>query len=165
MKSVSKFATFGMAALLLASCSSLRPNGIFSPVSGDGFTKAGDVGGVAEVSTGTVMSVEAHKITPNSHTAGMAVGGLAGALAGSTIGGGRTTNMLAAAGTGIAGAAVGAYAQNKIMTDDGVILKVKLDNSRRIVRIMQKGKVSQFYAGQRVEVEMGSSASRVIPLN
>ena len=94
-----------------------------------------------------------------------ALGGLGGAIlgaaVGSTIGGGHGRTVATALG-GVAGAAAGGAVEKKATTQNGVELRVKLDDGR-VVNVTQTLGNDTFVPGQRVRVLFGAD-TRVRPL-
>lgn len=91
------------------------------------YTSSSAVGKVLE---GTVLSAQAITIKDNDklqdNGMGMLAGGATGAIAGSAIGKGKGST-LGAVGVGIAGAALGAFIQDKLSTQQGMQYVVRID--------------------------------------
>ncbi len=113
--------------LSIATISSLMLTSCARDMSSDVYTDSNAVGKVLE---GKVLS--ARQVTVKSsdklqdNTLGMIGGGLLGAVAGSSVGGG-TGKGLAAVGGGLLGATAGAYAQDKLGTSKGIEYVVRID--------------------------------------
>ncbi len=121
MKKVKKLlVVFFAINILLSSCGRDMNSNVY--------TSSAPVGKVLE---GVVVSARPVKIKDNDklqdNTLGMVVGGLAGGVGGAQIGKGKG-QLAAAAGLGLAGAALGAVAQDKLSTSDGMEYVVRLDS-------------------------------------
>lgn len=115
-------------------------------------------GKVSTVSQCTVLSVRQVGVNDNSG-AGTVIGGLAGGVAGSTIGHGRSANMLGAVGGALLGGLAGSAAEKGLTSQTGLEYVVKLDNGQ-VISITQ-GTGQALGVGQRCLVLFGST-NRVI---
>ncbi len=115
-------------------------------------------GRVSTVSQCTVLSVREVGVNDNSG-AGTMIGGLAGGLAGSTIGHGRSANMLGAVGGALLGGLAGSAAEQGLTSQTGLEYIVKLDNGQ-VISITQ-GTGQALGVGQRCLVLFGST-NRII---
>lgn len=106
-----------------------------------------------DVYTGTVLNVAQVTIEPETTGGGSAIGGVAGGVAGSTVGsgGGR---KLATLGGALAGAALGSKAEQQTRTKAGLELEVELDDGRLMVVVQEEDDV--FAVGDRVRVVVDS---------
>lgn len=87
------------------------------------------------------------------------IGGLAGGLAGSTIGHGHSANMLGAVGGALLGGLAGSAAEKGLTSQTGLEYIVKLDNGQ-VISVTQ-GTGQALGIGQRCLVLFGST-TRVI---
>lgn len=136
------------AALLLAGCANLGPNPYGATTYSGSATRTEQ-----QVSYGTIVSLEAAKVTPGKgeNTLATGVGAVAGGIAGSAAGGGRGQALTTLAGAvlgGIAGNAVGKAAG----TAQAVIITVKMDSGRTVAITQGVDPNLIFQVGQRVEV-------------
>lgn len=106
---------------------------------------------------------ETEKLSEN--TAGMAIGGLGGALAGSMVGKGKG-NLLGIGLGALAGGAAGAFAEQALGNQDGMKYTVKLSNGQ--IKSAVQGMEPLLAVGQRVFFEESMNRegrSRVYPDN
>ena len=145
-----------------------------------------DVQSVGQVSTtlkGIIVATRKIKIrasdNPQQPGAGAAIGGIGGAVAGSTIGGGNHMPLVSAVVGGIAGGVAGHMIEKKIKEQDGVEYQVKLDRGDLIT--IAQGVEPTLVVGQRILViesnpqlresisgrliESKQSRSRIVPDN
>ena len=116
-----------------------------------------DVQSVGQVSTtlkGVIVATRKIKIrasdNPQEPGTGAAIGGIGGAVAGSTIGGGHHMPLVSAVVGGIAGGVAGHMLEKKIKEQDGVEYQVKLDRGDLIT--IAQGLEPKMAVGQRVLV-------------
>lgn len=120
MKGLSKlFSTLAVSAFILTGCARDMSSNVYTSSSTSGKVLEGTV-----LSARPVTIKDSDKLQDN--TMGMLGGGVLGAVAGSSVGKG-TGQGLAAVGAGILGAAVGAYAQDKLSTSQGMEYVVRID--------------------------------------
>jgi outer membrane lipoprotein SlyB len=119
---------------------------------------------VQNVYYGTIVSTQAVTIDPNQTGVGTLAGGAIGGLLGSKVGKG-TGSTIAAIGGAILGGVLGSATQGGITRRNGVNLTIKLDNGRVISIVQQVNPKVIFRTGQRVQVNIGGSGSRVAPIN
>jgi outer membrane lipoprotein SlyB len=118
----------------------------------------GSVGQVNRTISGVVISARTVHID-GATGAGAGTGGLAGAVAGSSIGGGDRANALGAIGGAVAGALIGAAVEHSSTAQDGIEYVVETANGN-LMTIVQ-GPEPAFVEGAKVLVLYGSPA-RVI---
>jgi len=123
------------------------------------------VGSISQALPGTVISVRAIQVRDNDRSAGTALGGIAGGIAGSQIGRGSTAGILGAVGGTLIGGAAGNMAQKGLSSQQGYEYIIKLDNGRTIT--LTQGNDVLLVAGQRCMVLYGggSARARVVPSN
>lgn len=137
---------------LLSSCFTFLTISACTPkLGGDDY----DVQSVGQVSTtlkGVIVSTRKIKIrgdnNPQEPGIGAAAGGIGGAVAGSTIGGGNRMPLLGAVAGSIAGGVAGHLIESKLKEQDGVEYQVKLDRGDLIT--IAQGAEPKMVTGQRV---------------
>ena len=92
--------------------------------------------------------------------AGTAIGGIAGGIAGSQIGGGHTAHQLGAVGGAILGGFAGNAAQEGLTSQQGYEYIVRLDNGNTVSTT--QGADVLLNPGQRCQIIFGNPA-RIIP--
>ena len=107
----------------------------------------------------TVLSVRSVNVNSSGGT-GTVIGGLAGGVAGSTIGHGSSASILGALGGAAAGALVGNAAEKGIMSQGGYEYVVRTDNGQTYS--VTQGTDNLIAAGQRCMLINGNP-SRIIP--
>lgn len=139
--------------LLISCCSLLTISACTPKLGGDDY----DVQSVGQVSTtlkGVVVATRKIKIrandAPQEPGVGAAVGGIGGAVAGSTVGGGHKMPLVSAIVGGIAGGVTGHMIEQKLKEQDGIEYQVKLD--RGDVITIAQGAEPKLVVGQRVLV-------------
>lgn len=137
-----------VAVLILAGCASAGPNPYGATTYGGSATRTEQ-----QVSYGTVVSLEAAKITPGQGTNTLAtgIGAVAGGIAGNSAGGGNGRALTTLAGAvigGIAGNAVGKTAG----TSNAVIVTVKMDSGNTVAITQGVDQNMIFKVGERVQV-------------
>ena len=146
------FAAAAAALLLAAGCA--------EDLSGSSYGRSSARSAYTEME-GEILSVAPVTIEGREGVLGGLAGGIIGAAVGSTIGGGHGRDVAAAIG-GVAGAAAGAGAEKAGTKQNGVELRVKLDDGR-IMNVTQTLGDDSFAPGQRVRVLFGAD-TRVRPL-
>ena len=107
----------------------------------------------------TVVSVRPIKVS-TQNGAGTAIGGIAGGIAGSQIGGGNTAHLLGAVGGAILGGFAGNAAQEGLTSQQGYEYIVRLDNGNTVSTT--QGADVLLNPGQRCQIIFGNPA-RIIP--
>lgn len=136
--------------LLLSSCASDIDSNYYS---------TGSVGQVSQAQGCTVVSVRPIQVS-TQNGAGTAIGGIAGGIAGSQIGGGSTAHLLGAVGGAILGGFAGDAAQKGLSSQQGYEYIVRLDNGNTVSTT--QGSDVLLNPGQRCQIIFGNPA-RVIP--
>lgn len=147
---MNKYAFLLALPLTVASCASDIDSNYYS---------TGSVGQLSQAQGCTVVSVRPIKVATQNGM-GTAIGGIAGGVAGSQIGGGNTAHLLGAVGGAILGGMAGDAAQKGLTSQQGYEYIVRLDNGNT-VSTTQGGDVL-LNPGQRCQLIMGNPA-RVIP--
>ena len=123
------------------------------------YYSTGSVGQVSQAQGCTVVSVRPIKVS-TQNGAGTAIGGIAGGIAGSQIGGGNTAHLLGAVGGAILGGFAGNAAQEGLTSQQGYEYIVRLDNGNTVSAT--QGADVLLNPGQRCQIIFGNPA-RIIP--
>lgn len=123
------------------------------------YYSTGSVGQVSQAQGCTVVSVRPIKVSTQNGT-GTAIGGIAGGIAGSQIGGGNTAHLLGAVGGAILGGFAGNAAQEGLTSQQGYEYIVRLDNGNTVSTT--QGADVLLNPGQRCQIIFGNPA-RIIP--
>lgn len=123
------------------------------------YYSTGSVGQVSQAQGCTVVSVRPIKVS-TQNGAGTAIGGIAGGIAGSQIGGGNTAHLLGAVGGAILGGFAGNAAQKGLTSQQGYEYIVRLDNGNTVSTT--QGADVLLNPGQRCQIIFGNPA-RIIP--
>lgn len=123
------------------------------------YYSTGSVGQVSQAKGCTVVSVRPIKVS-TQNGAGTAIGGIAGGIAGSQIGGGNTAHLLGAVGGAILGGFAGNAAQEGLTSQQGYEYIVRLDNGNTVSTT--QGADVLLNPGQRCQIIFGNPA-RIIP--
>ena len=123
------------------------------------YYSTGSVGQVSQEQGCTVVSVRPIKVS-TQNGAGTAIGGIAGGIAGSQIGGGNTAHLLGAVGGAILGGFAGNAAQEGLTSQQGYEYIVRLDNGNTVSTT--QGADVLLNPGQRCQIIFGNPA-RIIP--
>ena len=123
------------------------------------YYSTGSVGQVSQAQGCTVVSVRPIKVS-TQNGAGTAIGGIAGGIAGSQIGGGNTAQLLGAVGGAILGGFAGNAAQEGLTSQQGYEYIVRLDNGNTVSTT--QGADVLLNPGQRCQIIFGNPA-RIIP--
>ena len=123
------------------------------------YYSTGSVGQVSQAQGCTVVSVRPIKVS-TQNGAGTAIGGIAGGIAGSQIGGGNTAHLLGAVGGAILGGFAGNAAQEGLTSQQGYEYIVRLDNGNTVSTTQWADVLLN--PGQRCQIIFGNPA-RIIP--
>ena len=123
------------------------------------YYSTGSVGQVSQAQGCTVVSVRPIKVS-TQNGAGTAIGGIAGGIAGSQIGGGNTAHLLGAVGGAILGGFAGNAAQEGLTSQQGYEYIVRLDNGNTVSTTQVADVLLN--PGQRCQIIFGNPA-RIIP--
>ena len=123
------------------------------------YYSTGSVGQVSQAQGCTVVSGRPIKVS-TQNGAGTAIGGIAGGIAGSQIGGGNTAHLLGAVGGAILGGFAGNAAQEGLTSQQGYEYIVRLDNGNTVSTT--QGADVLLNPGQRCQIIFGNPA-RIIP--
>lgn len=152
--------TTHLCALAAAAAALLLAPGCADNLSGSSYSSSTARSAYTEVE-GELLAVTPVTIEGKEGVTGGLAGAILGAAVGSTIGGGHGRTVATAIG-GVAGAAAGAGTEKAMTKQNGVELRVKLDDGR-VVNVTQTLGDDSFFPGQRVRVLFGSD-TRVRPL-
>ena len=119
------------------------------------YYSTGSVGQVSQAQGCTVVSVRPIKVS-TQNGAGTAIGGIAGGIAGSQIGGGNTAHLLGAVGGAILGGFAGNAAQEGLTSQQGYEYIVRLDNGNTVSTT--QGADVLLNPGQRCQIIFGNPA-------
>lgn len=145
-------AAVGLASLLLAGCAT----------QGQSRYQAQEVGHASVVEFGTVLAVRAVDIRGRNSGAGAMVGAAAGGIGMSGVGAGAG-NAAAILGGVVAGALVGAMAEQAMSDRVGIEYVITLANANTITIVQEQGAGDRvFNAGERVMVQTNGSYQRVL---
>jgi outer membrane lipoprotein SlyB len=137
------------------SCSNFSPTNTY---------KENQIGVAQEAVEGTVVDVSRVNITANSNSTGTALGAVMCGLTGGILGGGKASLATAAGGVAV-GALAGNQLSKAVNNTDGLRITVRIDRSKKTIVVVQElDKRNPIQVGQRVQVLMGGSSSRVIPI-
>lgn len=120
------------------------------------------IGMTQEVKTGVIQSITPVIINADNNNAGTLIGAGAGALAGSTIGGGHGKTF-STAGFGVLGALAGSQIDKAVNQQDGLRIVVKVQNEKNPISVTQPKGRTQLYVGQQVNIYVGYKGSFVEP--
>ncbi len=119
------------------------------------------VGESANTSQGVIIAMETVNVSEteklSENTAGMAIGGLGGALAGSMVGKGKG-NLLGMGLGALAGGTAGAFAEQALGNQDGIKYTVKLNSG--VIKTVVQGADNPMSVGQRVFLEESIGANK-----
>ena len=146
--------------LLLAAASLIMPIAACTSDISSSHYSTGSVGTVAQVMSGTVVSVRQVSVSSEDNNAGTLIGGALGGIGGSTIGGGSTAHALGAVGGAVIGGIAGNAAQRGLSSQGGYEYIVRLDNGNMVTVV--QGTDILLNPGQRCYVTLGDPA-RVTP--
>ena len=149
-----------LLALAAAAAALVLVPGCADDLAGSTYSSSTARSGYTEVE-GELLSVTPVRIEGKDGVLGGLGGAILGAAVGSTIGGGHGRTVATALG-GVAGAAAGGAVEKSATAQNGVELRVKLDDGR-VVNVTQTLGTDSFAPGQRVRVLFGAD-TRVRPL-
>lgn len=153
MKSIRKLTVVISIGILFSACTTGLTGNNYSPT---------EARAVQEVSFGKVLNVRQVLIDGTNSGQGATVGGLAGAVGGSTYGTGNT-NIIATTGGGLLGSVLGQGAELGVTRKKGVELVIAVDGGRTIALVQEVSADTTFTVGQRVRLMTLGGATRAIP--
>lgn len=131
MKKFKKLVIACVVCAFLAACGAGTTNTTYS---------RSQIGKRGSTSTGVIVAMEVVTTEGSGDLLGGVVGGAAGAVGGSAIGGGHGST-LAAIGGGVAGAVVGQWAGKKITQDTAYEFLISLDKTGDITSVVQSNEL------------------------
>ena len=150
-----------LSALAAAAAALLLAPGCADNLTGSGYSSSTARSTYVE-QEGELLAVTPVTIEGNDRSsAGLLGGAILGAALGSTVGGGHGRTVATALG-GVAGGVAGTAAEKAVTKQNGVELRVKLDDGRTVNVVQTLGN-DTFVPGQRVRVLFGDD-TRVRPL-
>lgn len=142
-----------LIAVLAAGCASSQRGDVYS---------RGEAGNAQRVAYGTIKALRPVRIEGTKSVVGGGAGAIAGGLAGSAIGGGTASSVMAVVGA-IAGGLAGAAAEEGLTRVQGVEFTIDLDNSGTIAVVQEVDPKQVYRVGDRVELTYAPNAVRVAP--
>ncbi|MBX9698678.1 MAG: hypothetical protein K2X74_04535 [Acetobacteraceae bacterium] len=115
------------------------------------------MGVAAQVRYGTVVGMQPVAIQGGQTGAGATIGGLAGGIAGSAIGGDWRARTIAGVGGALIGAGAGALAERGLTQGSAVQFTIRPDGGGPDYTIVQTNELG-FQVGERVAVSFGDRA-------
>lgn len=137
--------------LLITSCAQ-------QGLTGDSYSR-NEAGQAQTVKKGRITSIRYVKIEGGT-TAGTILGGVAGGVLGNQIGSGRGNTLATVGGAGL-GAVAGSHAQKNMGSRQGLEIVVRLDEGGSVSITQEDNPNDPFNEGDRVNVLLGGSRSRV----
>lgn len=134
-----KLLTLCISALVLASCAFQNSNTTYSRA---------QVGQMGKASLGVIIAMENVKIDGNSDI-GVIAGGVAGAAAGSMVGGNTAVNIIGGVGGAVAGGLIGGAVQKAATGGNAVEFIVQQDKTDELIPIVQSNELN-LQVGDRV---------------
>jgi outer membrane lipoprotein SlyB len=138
--------------MMLASCAQ-------DSMSGDVYAQR-DVRMMQTVHSGRVTKVRLIRIQ-GEREGGTMVGGVSGALLGSTIGRGCAANTAGAIGGALLGGVIGSHAAQEMGSRNGVEITVRQDQGGTVAVVQELNPREYFYVGDRVQVIATGARARV----
>ena len=133
--------------------------GCASNLSGESYTRP-EARTVQQVEYGSVRQLRPVKIEGTKTPIGSGAGAIVGGIAGSGVGGGRTSNVMAVIGA-VAGGMAGAAIEEGVTRTHGVEITVKMENGQTIAIVQTLSPNERFSVGERVRVISSGQNTRV----
>jgi len=146
-----------LLVLLLIITASLA--GCASNLSGESYSRS-EARTVQNVEYGSILQLRPVKIEGTKTPIGSGAGAIVGGIAGSGIGSGRTSNVMAVIGA-VAGGLAGAAIEEGVTRTHGVEITVKKDNGQTIAIVQALSPNERFSVGERVRVISSGQNARV----
>jgi outer membrane lipoprotein SlyB len=134
-------------------------SGCASNLSGESYSRS-ETRAVQQIEYGIIEQLRPVKIEGTKTPIGGGAGAIVGGIAGSGIGGGRTSNVMAVIGA-VAGGMAGAAIEEGVTRTHGVEITVKLGKGQTIAIVQALAPNERFSVGERVRVIYGSQNTRV----
>lgn len=136
-------------SLFIAACASSNSGSVY---------KRDDARKVQTVKTGIVESVRTVQLEGTKSPIGSIAGGAVGGIAGSSVGSGRTSSIVAVIGA-VAGGLAGSAIEEGITRKDALEITIKLDGGGLIAIVQEADE--QFNPGDRIRIIESGGTSRV----
>ena len=133
--------------------------GCASNLSGESYSRS-EARTVQQVEYGVIEQLRPINIEGTKTPIGSGAGAIVGGIAGSSIGGGTTSKVMAVIGA-VAGGMVGAAIEEGVTRTHGVEITVKLNNDRTIAIVQGLSPNERFAVGDRVRVISSGQNTRV----
>jgi len=138
---------------------SLGLAGCASNLSGESYSRS-EARTVQKVEYGTIEQLRPVNIEGTKTPIGAGAGAAVGGIAGSSIRGGKTAQVMAVIGA-VAGGLAGAAIEEGVTRTTGVEITLKLDDGRSIAVVQGLSPNERFTVGDRVRVISSGQATRV----
>ena len=133
--------------------------GCASDLSGESYSRS-EARTVQQIEYGIIEQLRPVNIEGTKTPIGSGAGALVGGIAGSGVGGGKTSQVMAVIGA-VAGGMAGAAIEEGVTRTHGVEITVKMGNGQTIAIVQGLSPNERFAVGERVRVIYGSQNTRV----
>jgi outer membrane lipoprotein SlyB len=133
--------------------------GCASNLSGESYSRS-EARKVQTIEYGIIEQLRPVNIEGTKTPIGSGAGAVAGGIAGSGIGGGKTSQVMAVIGA-VAGGMAGAAIEEGVTRTHGVEITVKTGNGQTIAVVQALSPNERFAVGERVRVIYGSQNTRI----
>jgi outer membrane lipoprotein SlyB len=133
--------------------------GCASNLSGESYSRS-EARTVQQIEYGTITQLRPVNIEGTKTPIGSGAGAIVGGIAGSGVGGGRTSSVMAVIGA-VAGGVAGAAIEEGFTRTHGVEITVKMGTGRTIAIVQALSPNERFSVGEQVRVIYGSQNTRV----
>jgi len=133
--------------------------GCASNLSGESYSRS-EARTVQQIEYGTITQLRPVNIEGTKTPIGSGAGAIVGGIAGSGVGGGRTSSVMAVIGA-VAGGVAGAAIEEGFTRTNGVEITVKMGSGRTIAIVQALSPNERFSVGEQVRVIYGSQNTRV----
>lgn len=133
--------------------------GCASNLSGESYSRS-EARAVQQIEYGTITQLRPVNIEGTKTPIGSGAGTIVGGIAGSGVGGGRTSAVMAVIGA-VAGGMAGAAIEEGVTRTHGVEITVKMGNGQTIAIVQALSPNERFNVGEQVRVIYGSQNTRV----
>lgn len=145
--------------VLLALLVEIGLAGCASSLSGDTYSRS-EARTVQQVEYGVIEQLRPVNIEGTKTAVGKGAGALAGGFAGSSIGDGTTSKVMAVIGA-VAGGIAGAAVEEGVTRTHGVEITVKMNNGRTVAIVQALSPNERFAVGERVRIIRSGRNARV----
>ncbi|HBE92567.1 MAG TPA: hypothetical protein DDW55_08565 [Gammaproteobacteria bacterium] len=133
--------------------------GCASDLSGESYSRS-ETRAVQQIEYGIIEQLRPVNIEGTKTPIGGGAGALVGGIAGSGVGGGKTSQVMAVIGA-VAGGMAGAAIEEGVTRTHGVEITVKMGSGQTIAIVQALSPNERFAVGERVRVIYGSQNTRV----